>query len=455
MSARYSVPGVYNRPRHRAAGFLRVRTDVVGMVGAAGPRHLGEAMAVDDWKSYVALYRQDENGLPISATPGGALEPAIRDFFANGGGRLWIVNIPWDTETRDSGVFLNSMLGLGDDPDPHGLERLLRQDEVSIVVLPDLDMTRVVEDDRYEPPPNPGDPCFRPCPAANATPAASDFAAEVIATSTERVFDDDEVMWAQRYLVSRLARESWRWFALLTPPPGQSAQAAIDWKQRLTKGTEGAQHAALYWPWLLVQDSPGAPVQTRAPLGAVAGIFAAVDLDQGPHVAPANRPVLGAVATEIPVDDADNGITYDIGINVLRDFPGRGIELWGARTLHWQSHADRTEVMAYVSPRLCLNAIARTAEFIGRPTVFDPNDAILRIRVHQIMTDYLLRVFASGALMGEVAEEGFFVSVEAIDQSDPGQIITRIGVALAAPAEFIEVRIGREIGVIEGGEAAA
>lgn len=455
MSARYSVPGVYNRPRRRAAGFPRVRTDVVGMVGSAGPRHIGKAQPVDDWKSYVALYRQDEAGLPIRATPGGAMEPAIRDFFANGGGRLWIVNIPWDTESRDSGVFLNTMLGLGDDPEPHGLERLLREDEVSIVVLPDLDMVRVVEDDKYDPPPGPGNPCFRPCNPATSRAEASGFAPEIVATGTERVYADDDVMWAQRYLVSRLARESWRWFALLTPPPGQSAQAAMEWRQRLTKGTQGAEHAALYWPWLLVQDSPGAPVQTRSPLGAVAGIFAAVDLDQGPHVAPANRPVLGAVATEIPVNDADNGLVYDAGVNVLRDFPGRGIELWGARTLHWQSPADRAEVMAYVSPRRCLNAIARTAEFIGRPTVFDPNDAILRIRVHQIMTDYLLRVFATGALKGEVAEEGFFVAVEPVDQSEPGQIITRIGVALAAPAEFIEVRIGRESGVIEGGEAAA
>ena len=105
--------------------------------------------------------------------------------------------------------------------------------------------------------------------------------------------------------------------------------------------------------------------------------------------------------------------------------------------------------------RRCLNAIARTAEFIGRPTVFDPNDAILRIRVHQIMTDYLLRVFASGALKGEVAEEGFFVGVEPVDQGAPGQIVTRIGLALAAPAEFIEVRIGRQDGVIENAEVAA
>ena len=454
MTGRYSVPGVYSRARSRAAGFPRVRTDVVGIVGAAGPRHQGEAKAVDDWKSYVATFREDENGLPVPSTPGSALEPAVRDFFANGGRRLWIVNVPWTPGEDDAGAFLNNLLGIGESLDPHGLELLLRQDEVSIVMLPDLDLVHEVEDDRYDEPPIPGRPCFGPC-GERGLPAGTQEQNSVGFTRRDRVFSNDEVIWAQRYLVSRLERERWRWFALLSPPPGTSAEDAVAWRERLDAATGGSEHAALYWPWLLVQDSPGADVEVRSPLGAVAGIFAAVDLSEGPHVAPANRPILGAVAPDIPIDDADNALVYDAGVNVLRDFPGRGIELWGARTLRWRSRDDRGDVMAYVSPRRCLNAIARTAEFIGRPTVFDPNDAILRIRVHQIMTDYLLRVFASGALKGEVAEEGFFVGVEPVDQGVPGQIVTRIGLALAAPAEFIEVRIGRQDGVIESAEVAA
>jgi phage tail sheath protein FI len=78
----------------------------------------------------------------------------------------------------------------------------------------------------------------------------------------------------------------------------------------------------------------------------------------------------------------------------------------------------------------------------------------LRIRLHQLMTDYLLRVFATGALMGQQAEEGFFVSVDTVEDSPEGQLVCRIGVALAAPAEFIVFRIGREGGVIERGESA-
>ena len=86
--------------------------------------------------------------------------------------------------------------------------------------------------------------------------------------------------------------------------------------------------------------------------------------------------------------------------------------------------------------------------------MFQPNNALLRIKLHQLMTDYLLRVFATGALMGDAPEEGFFVSVDTVEDSPEGQLVCRIGVALGAPAEFIVFRIGREGGVIELEEAA-
>lgn len=62
MAQSYQIPGVYSRPRARAEGFPRVRTDIAGFVGIAGPRHVGEAVAVDDWQGYVAQFRTDERG---------------------------------------------------------------------------------------------------------------------------------------------------------------------------------------------------------------------------------------------------------------------------------------------------------------------------------------------------------------------------------------------------------
>ena len=82
--------------------------------------------------------------------------------------------------------------------------------------------------------------------------------------------------------------------------------------------------------------------------------------------------------------------------------------------------------------------------------VFQPNNTLERIKLHQLITDYLLRVYRTGALMGDSPEEAFFVKIDPAEESPEGHLICRIGVALAAPAEFIVFRIGRETGVIEG-----
>lgn len=465
MRESFSIPGVYRRPRALAEGFPRVRTDVAGFVGAAGPRHLGEAVSVGDWKSYVAEFLTDGLGRPIEPPKGGALDAAVRDFFANGGRRLWIVNVAAGIDPAAAQAFLNDTLGIGGDPRPHGLELLLRQDEVSLVALPDLDATKAVARSRDEDIDLPGDPCFGRC--GRRAPAGARLAhrAEDVEV-VERLFGGDDVLWAQRYLIERIGRESWRWFAIVAPPPGLDPDAVVDWRRRLTKGMaepgrrtvtdagEGADVAALYWPWLLAQDSPGAPTVLRSPVGAVTGVYAATDLAAGPQAAPANRRLLGAVGLEVPVGDDENRTAYDAGVNVIRAFPGQGILVWGARTLLWQSEASRFEPLAFVNARRCLSAIARSVEVVGQPLVFQPNTAIPRIRLHQLVTGYLLQVFASGALIGDSPDQAFFVEVEPADVSPEGELVCRIGVALAAPAEFIVFRVGRRGGVIETAEAA-
>lgn len=453
MDGSYFIPGVYRRPKERAEGFPRVRTDVAGFVGAAGPRHLGRAVAVEDWKSYVALFHRDDNGRPVDAPRGGALQAAVRDYFANGGRRLWIANVAESIDPARKQEFLNDMLGLGHALDPHGLELLLRQDEVALVALPDLDAVSEITEDRTDDGALPGNPCFRRCSTLVPTGIPQGHRA-ARAVSQERLFAADDLMAAQRYLIERLRREPWRCFAVLAPPPGLDAPQAVRWRERLTRGSEGADVAALYWPWLLTQDSPGAPTALRSPVGAVTGVFAATDISDGPHVAPANRRLTGVVGVERGIGDEDNRIAYNAGVNVIRAFPGQGILLWGARTLLWLDELSRGKPLAFVNCRRCLSAVARSTWVVGQPVVFQPNTALPRIQLHQMMTGYLLQVFASGALMGDLPDQAFFVEVVPAEESPEGQIICRIGLALAAPAEFIVFRVGRQDGVIETAEAA-
>lgn len=466
----YSVPGVYREPRPRQPAFPRARTDVAGFVGVAGPRRLGELCRIDDWRGYVETFLRDDRGDAISPPAGATLADTVRAYFANGGARCWVVNAAAAIEASRADELLNDMLGLtggGPSAGPdgrRGLERLLSVPEVAIVALPELDASVAEDVARTEElPPSFEDSFFRDCCQLAGTQGT--HAPPPDRRVVGRLYPDPAtVRWAQRYLIERCQREPWRAFVILAPPPGLGPTEVIRWRESLSRdrALDTGDCAALYWPWLKVQDSPGRPVEIRSPVGHVAGVFARRDQVRGPHVAPANEPLHGVVGLELPVTDRINGPVYDSGVNVLRALPGRGIHVWGARTLRWHappSAGTAPDPLVYVSARRCLSAIERSAERIGQPAVFEPNSALLRAQVTQAITGYMMQVFESGVLAGETPEQAFFVRCDSTlnppESVAEGRLICEIGAALAAPAEFIVFRVGRQGGVIEISEPSA
>lgn len=455
--AAYSVPGVYRQPRPRVEGFPRLRTDVVGFVGVAGEARLGEAVRIDDYAGYTAIYLRNGRGEWVEPPAGSMLATAVRDFFANGGARCWVVNVGRAIEAAQAQALLQEMLGLVDPEAPRGLELLLRQDEVSIVVLPELDARIEERQPRFLPGASVTSGRFFPCGrVAQPIPPAQQ---PPVTTTAGRLFDDAAVLSVQRYLLERLRRQHWRWFAILSPPAGRTEVEVIAWREALTRGMgEDCDHGALYWPWVLAQDRPGAAVEARSPVGFVAGVFARRDLARGPHIAPANETLRAVVGLERRIDDAINGPVYDAGVNVIRSFPGHGIQVWGARTLRWRDRDSRKNPLAFVNGRRSLSAIERMAERIGQQSVFEPHSALLRLQVSQAIAGYLASVFDSGALAGETAEQAFFVRCDHTNNPPEsvvqGRLICEVGVALAAPAEFVVFRVGRTEGVTEIEESA-
>ena len=69
------------------------------------------------------------------------------------------------------------------------------------------------------------------------------------------------------------------------------------------------------------------------PSGHVAGIWARNDDTRGVHKAPANEVVRGAISLELNLTKAEHDQLNPNGINCIRAFPGRGIRVWGARTI--------------------------------------------------------------------------------------------------------------------------
>jgi hypothetical protein len=438
------VPGAYRQAAVRAVGFPRARTDVAGFVGVGGPNRIGEVVRVEDWRSYEQTYLCDAKGAAIAPPAGARLAECARAFFANGGSRCWIASVGDRIEASEASALLDVMLGLNA---ATGLEALLAVREVAIVGLPELDAWIPLPQTATFTAPVAGSDRFRCCPSLRVVPP--------LATASNAdlgpLYQPIDLVFAQRYLIERCGRVKWRAFALVNPPAGLSPAQAMAWHDAITKNLADADAGAMYWPWVEAQDKPGATVALRPPLGYVAGVYARRDLGRGPHVAPANESLLGVVGVETEVDDGEHGAIYADGVNVLRPFTNAGVQVWGARTLLWSGPDG--DALGWVNVRRCLSAIERTADVIGQGVAFEPNLPVTRFKLSQALFAYLLEIQAAGAFQGATPEESFFVRCDAKNNPDAqiaaAQLLCEVGVAIAAPAEFIIFRVGRNEGVVE------
>jgi Bacteriophage tail sheath protein len=205
---------------------------------------------------------------------------------------------------------------------------------------------------------------------------------------------------------------------------------------------KGARNGALYWPTLLAEDRDGAE-RVLPPSGAVAGVYARVDGSRGVWKAPGNGIVLGAQRTAADVNDVDAEELADAGVNAIRAFRGRGIRVWGSRTL-----ASDTE-WKYVNVRRLVVFLERSLDRGTQWTVFEPNDEPLWAQVRAAAGVFLNDLWRQGAFAGGSPREAFFVrcdrSTMTQDDIDRGRLVLEIGIAPVRPAEFVIIRIARKL----------
>lgn len=230
-------------------------------------------------------------------------------------------------------------------------------------------------------------------------------------------------------------------FAVLDAIRGWS----IDAVRQLRRDFDSSR-AALYYPWVLVDDPLAGPWQRRRlvlpPSGFICGIYARVDATRGVHKAPANEIIRSARGLETRITARQQEIVNPEGINCLRSFRWRGPVVWGARTLSSDPEWKYINIWRYF---LYLEqSIKRGTQW----TVFEPNGEPLWNRVRQAVEMFLYNEFRIGALQGEKPEEAYFVRCDRTtmtqDDIDNGRLICEIGVAPLRPAEFVIFRIGQK-----------
>lgn len=266
-------------------------------------------------------------------------------------------------------------------------------------------------------------------------------APDLMAAYQQGALDGDGVKAIQLAMIAHCERMGDR-VAILDPLPEMNAQQALNW--RTNDAGYDSKYAALYYPWIQVANpTPGAasPTILVPPSGHMAGIWARSDGERGVHKAPANEVIRGVIGLPINITNSEQSQLNPAGINCIRSFPGRGIRVWGARTL------SSDPAWRYLNVRRLFNYVEKSLENGTQWVVFEPNDYALWQRVKRDVSAFLKRVWMDGALFGQTPEEAFFVKCDAENNPpetrDVGQLIIDVGIAPVKPAEFVIFRISQ------------
>ena len=188
------------------------------------------------------------------------------------------------------------------------------------------------------------------------------------------------------------------------------------------------------------------------PSGAVAGIYVRTDIERGVWRAPANTFVQSAVGLDIEISESEQeGLNVDAAtgksVNAIRLFEGRGILVWGARTLAGNDAESR-----YVPVQRFLIMVEESIKKALENFVFDPNTSATWDAVRAMIEHFLDEIWRAGGLQGSTADEAYFVRVglgETMTQLDivEGRMIIEMGLTVIRPAEFIILRIAQQMAV--------
>lgn len=185
------------------------------------------------------------------------------------------------------------------------------------------------------------------------------------------------------------------------------------------------------------------------PSGAIAGIICATDRTKGVWQAPANVSLAGVKSlSEDLTDDQQAKMNVDDNgksINAIRKFTGKGLLVWGARTLDGNSNEWK-----YIPVRRLFNYIEESVQKSTSWAVFQPNDANTWVKIQCQIENFLTSLWRDGALAGSTPDKAFYVKVglnETMTSDDilNGNLIVEIGLAAVRPAEFIVLKFSHKV----------
>jgi phage tail sheath protein FI len=200
-----------------------------------------------------------------------------------------------------------------------------------------------------------------------------------------------------------------------------------------TAATLDTSYAAAYWPWLQVTDSNSQQLAWIPASTMIPGVYANNDRTSEAWFAPAgiNRGGLGSVRqAERKLTQANRDTLYTGKVNPIATFPGRGVVVFGQKTLQNQASAlDRVNV------RRLLIELKSYISQVSDNLVFEQNTAATRNTFLSQVNPYLESVQQRQGLYAfKVVMDSSNNTADVIDRN---QLVGAIYIQPTKTAEFI------------------
>ena len=394
---------------------------------------------------------------------------ALRFFYANGGGDCYIVSVGNFDENIDAGKL--------NDPKGGGLTALEKFLEPTLIVVPDAVLLSEAD-------------CFA-LQAAILSHCGfkmkNRFAIlDVYGGTKERTFDDEDVidkfregvgsnflMWGAGYypflnttlikaseidytrienldgLVEVLSKEVADNLAAenITEARAEGINAEI---AKITEENDADAIKSIHGTLTVISPKLNMIIAEMSemlnlmpPSSAMAGAYAMVDFTASVAQSPANISLGSVISPSVNINN-DNQEDLNLplngkAVNAIRSFQGKGVLVWGARTLDGNSKDFR-----YVSVRRTMTFLEQSVKFAAEAFVFEPNNATTWSTLRATVSNFLTNQWQSGLLAGQSPEDAFQVEIGLGSTMTPNDILDGIlkmtvKVAITRPAEFIVI----------------
>lgn len=499
ISFNYLAPRTQSDPNRMDVacfvGLARRRTDVDipadlrewwernGWYARVGDKGLDLPVPVESWPEFMALFATTRVASGPDASVECYLANAVRNFFAQGGRRCYVVcmgdPLPIQSTVAQRMAALGELLfrdpdlwvGLADwaswqesylpslangeeaRDDWHGVEHLLGLPDVAILSMPDLpDLLGAGAVAWVALQPTPTVEVFVECAPATLAPPERQWSLG----SAPRCDESGYAAWARVLAaLTRFVRERAREVQIVASLPLPQEDVRRDFAERVTNtlfaAGSGAASAFVQvgYPWLRATVASRVPGGIDPPEGVIAGMLAAQALTRGAAFTIAGRFATGVVDLEPKPAQSwigEGALAERVSMFVQTV---RGVQLFSDVT------TSAGLVYRPASVNRLMAQVVRSARNYGISATFEPLSMATWRALERSLAAFLNSLYNAGALRGRSADDAYRVrcdrSTMTQNDIDQGRLIATVSFQPSLPVERIVV----DLAVDEAGAMVA